>query len=96
MSFLRRQESRENLTIVILSVSEESIEMPEEKSWHCSVVYKNKIYIIGGTHWWDASPVQNIRDSLTTVYEYAPDDINFSISPQDKLSSTWGNIKSIE
>jgi hypothetical protein len=70
--------------------------MPDEKSWRCSVVNKNKFYIIGGTHWWDGLLIVNIRDSLTTVYKYTPDDINFSISPQDKLSSTWGNIKSIK
>jgi hypothetical protein len=47
---------------------------------------------MGETYFYQGPP----QDVLSLVEEYTPDDINFSVYPQDKLSSTWGIIKSIK
>ena len=70
----------------------EQIEMPEERSWHSSSVSQNKVYVIGGTHFWDGWLWKDIQDSLAIVEEYTPRE-SFFVAPKDELSSTWGNIK---
>jgi hypothetical protein len=67
--------------------------MPVARDYFCAIDYSSKIYTFGG---WDGMLWANIRDALTLVDEYTPDDLQFSVYTQDKLSSTWGSIKSIK
>lgn len=62
-------------------------DIPKGLMYHSSVVLNNKIILLGGVDIWP--------HTLKTVYEFTPRDPFISVSPQDKLSSTWGNIKSI-
>jgi len=70
----------------------DQIQMTEGRSWHTSVVYQNKIYVMGGTHFYKGVgwPPQDV---LSLVEEYTPDDWQFSVNPQDKITSTWSKIK---
>jgi hypothetical protein len=70
------------------------IEIPNPRSWTGSSVVNNKIYIFGGTHVFNGIGWPP-GDFLSWVEEFTPSDSQFSISPQDKITSTWGNIKSV-
>ena len=70
------------------------IEIPNPRMWTGSSVFNNKIYTFGGTHFFNGMGWPP-RDYLNLVEEFTPSDSQFSVSPQDKLSSTWGSIKSV-
>jgi hypothetical protein len=73
----------------------EQIEIPKPRSWFASAVVNGKIYLMGGSSFCDGwnLPCQIV---LPLVEEYTPDDSQFSVNSQDKLSSTWGSIKAIK
>jgi len=72
----------------------EQIEIPKPRSWFASAVVNDKIYLMGGSTFCDgfALPCQTV---LSLVEEYTPDSQKISVNPQDKITSTWGSIKSV-
>jgi N-acetylneuraminic acid mutarotase len=60
-------------------------EMPTARRLLSASAVKGKIYAIGG------STADNVP--LATVEEYTPEGWPFAVSPQGKLSKTWGKIK---
>ena len=52
-----------------------------------AVDVKGKIYVIGG---WDGKKV------LASVAEYTPEGWPFAVSPQGKLATAWGTIKTVD
>jgi len=63
--------------------------MPTARRWLTAGAVNGKIYAIGGSNAGNAV--------LPTVEEYtpgAPKDELFAISPQSKLTTKWGSIKS--
>jgi hypothetical protein len=55
-------------------------------------VYQDKIYVIGGTHFYPGfgCPPQDV---LNLVEEYTPEDWQLSVSPSGKLPTKWGMMK---
>jgi N-acetylneuraminic acid mutarotase len=60
--------------------------MPTARAWLASGAVNGKIYAIGG--------IIPGFVKLATVEEYTPEGWPFSISPQVKLPTTWGEVKS--
>jgi N-acetylneuraminic acid mutarotase len=72
----------------------DQIKMTEGRSWHGSAIIDNELYVMGGTHFYQGFgwPPQDI---LSLVEKYSMGNPKFSVNPQDKLTSTWGSIKSV-
>ena len=63
---------------------EKGLDMPTARAWISSSVANGKIYVIGG---------RTPAATLSVVEEYTPEDWQ-SISPQGKLPTKWGEVKS--
>ena len=72
---------------------EKKADMPRRRGYISGCAVNNKIYVIGGT---TDYPGNLPNDYLAIVEEYTPNDKQFSVNPQEKLSTTWGNIKSVK
>jgi len=64
---------------------EEEIDMQFARGWLSVSAVSGKIYAIGGS---------TDVDFLQTVEEYTPEDWQSDVSPQGKLPTKWGNLKS--
>jgi N-acetylneuraminic acid mutarotase len=70
--------------------TDDQINMTAGRSFLGSQTVDNKIYVMGGSDFFDG--LGNLRNILSIVEEYTPD-INFLVMPKDSISSTWGSIK---
>jgi N-acetylneuraminic acid mutarotase len=69
---------------------EKKADMPHRRGYIAGCAIDNKVFVIGGT---TDFPGDWPNDYLTIVEEYTPGNEQFSVYSQEKLSSTWGNIK---
>ena len=65
---------------------ERMADMPTPRYLLCTSVVDGRIYAIGGYG-------LGAKKNLSTVEEYTPEGWPFSVSPQGKLPTTWGEIK---
>lgn len=71
------------------------VDLPEPMSHHVSTVANGEIYVIGGVGAWAGHGISGPPDTtLPDVRAFNFDKENLSVSPQDKLNTTWGEIKS--
>jgi RNA polymerase sigma factor (sigma-70 family) len=61
-------------------------DMPQPTMYYSSTVVNDKIYIFGGTKVFPLQPISNVE-------EYTPEDLQSSISPNGKLPTTWGEMR---
>jgi N-acetylneuraminic acid mutarotase len=66
------------------------LDMPDRRGYISGCVIGNQIYVIGGTTDW---PGNSPNDYLSINEVYTPSQL--SVNPQDKITSTWGSIKSV-
>ncbi len=69
-------------------------DLPTPRAGHVANVVDGKIYTIGGMN----GPIDAGHPLHSTVEEYAPDlpDTNSSISPERKIPTMWGQVRSAE
>jgi RNA polymerase sigma factor (sigma-70 family) len=69
---------------------ERGVDLPIPRAVDVSAVVEGKIYLIGGVDVW--TNINGPPDSVLSTVEVF--DTGFSISPQSKLPTTWGRMKS--
>lgn len=63
-------------------------DMPSPRAYPATAVVNGKIYAMGGVPVYDF-----VTPAVATVEVYTPDGLPFAVSPQEKLATTWGEIK---
>ena len=74
----------------------ELVKMPTARRYTANVAAKGKIYAIGGSVDVannEVGAVDAPADGVATLEEYTPEGWPFAVSPQGKLATTWGTLK---